>query len=270
MNFTLRRHMATVLSGMGMICITVICAGCEVDTAGRYMTDVRKENGLVIILPGIEGESEFNHNIRRGLVSAGSYRAMPIYNWGRPIPGLGMLLNQMDVLGNRAAGKRIAQMIEQYEDAYPGRPVYIIGHSGGGGVAVFAAEELSKEYKIDGLVLLAASISDGYNLTKALNNCRNGIVNFYNPSDGGLLGVGTTLMGNVDGARGAAAGLNGFIKQPNKLYQIKVTDSMTAASGGGSHDAATRPRFVATYVAPWVLSSRWPPAATTTNYNPYR
>ncbi|HNX25952.1 MAG TPA: alpha/beta hydrolase [Phycisphaerae bacterium] len=269
MKLTLGRKLAAIFCGVGMICIAMICAGCEVDAAERYMTDVRKENGLVIILPGIEGESEFNHNIRRGLVSAGSYRAMPIYNWGRPIPGLGMLLNQMDVIGNRAAGRRIAQMIEQYEDAYPGRPVYIIGHSGGGGVAVFAAEELSKDYKIDGLVLIAASISDNYNLNKALKSCRNGIVNFYNPEDAGLLGVGTTVMGNVDGGHGPSAGLNGFNKNYNNLYQVKVTESMTAASGGGSHDAATRPRFVATYVAPWVLSSRWPPS-TLASYNPYR
>jgi hypothetical protein len=94
-------------------------------------------------------------------------------------------------------------------------------------------------------------------------------VNFYNPDDGGLLGIGTTFMGNVDGAHGAAAGLNGFSHNDPNLYQVKVTESMMEASGGGSHDAATRPRFVASYVAPWVLSSRWPPSATG-SYNPYR
>jgi len=94
-------------------------------------------------------------------------------------------------------------------------------------------------------------------------------VNFYNPDDAGLLGVGTTVMGNVDGGHGPSAGLNGFSRNLNNLYQVKVTESMTASSGGGSHDAATRPRFVANYVAPWVLSSRWPPAATG-SYNPYR
>lgn len=241
--------------------IAAICfcgSGCGNTASSKvYMTDVRKENGLVVILPGIEGESGFNRNIRRGLASAGCYRAMPIYNWGRPIPGIGMLLNQMDAIGNRIAGKSIAEMIEKYQDSYPGRPVYIIGHSGGGGVAVFAAEAISDGRQIDGLVLLAASVSADYKLEKALGKCKNGIVNFYNPEDTGLLGVGTAVMGNVDGGHGASAGLNGFKKTYSKLFQVKVSSYMT--DGSGAHEAATRPRFVARYVAPWVLNSQWPP-----------
>ncbi len=234
-----------------------IAAGCNDLNADKpYLTPERKENGLILILPGIEGESGFNHDIMRGLERAGNYRAMMIYHWGRPVPLLGMVLNQMDVLGNRLAGKSIAELVEHYQDMYPNRPVHIIGHSGGGGIAVFAAEELSEGRQVDGLILLSASIAEGYDLTKALRKCKNGIVNFYNPSDGGMLGVGTTIMGTVDGSRGASAGLNGFKRTFPKLYQRRITAGMTM--GGGAHSAATKPYFVSTYVAPWVLSSFWP------------
>ncbi len=234
--------------------------GCEpTQSNSHFLTPVRKDRGLVIILPGIEGESEYNHNIRRGLASAGCFRAMPIYNWGAPLPGIGLVVNQTNVIGNRIAGANIAKMIEQYQDNHPGRPVFLVGHSGGGGVAVFAAEALSEGRQIDGLVLLSASISGDYDLKKALHNCRLGLVSFFNPEDVGLLGVGTTIMGNVDGGRGGSAGLNGFSRRFGKLYQVRLTRSMTATSGGGAHDAATRPGFVAAYVAPWVLSSNWPP-----------
>ena len=101
-------------------------------------------------------------------------------------------------------------MIGDYQDNHPGRPVYVVGHSGGGGVAVFTAESLPDGRKIDGLVLLSASISKGYDLHKALANCRRGIINYYSSRDVGLLGVGTTLMGNVDGGHGPSAGLKGF------------------------------------------------------------
>ncbi len=240
-----------------------VVGGCGgVSTSSHYMTEAKKENGLIVILPGIEGEGEFNHNIRRGLLRAGSHWALPIYNWGRPIPGVGLILNQVDVIGNRIAGGNIARMVEKYQDNYPNRPVYLIGHSGGGGVAVFAAESLKDGRMVDGLVLLAASIDGNYDLTKAMSHCKNGIVNFYNPQDTGLLGLGTALMGNVDGGHGPSAGLNGFTKKVGKLYQVQVTRTMTASSGGGSHDAATRPGFVASYVAPWVLSSVWPPDAS--------
>ena len=106
--------------------------------------------------------------------------------------------------------------------------------------------------------MLSASIGDGYDLTKALRKCKNGVVNFYNPSDSGLLGVGTTIMGTVDGSRGASAGLNGFKRTVTKVYQRRIIAGMTSRSGGGSHDAATKPQFVSRYVAPWVLSSFWP------------
>ncbi len=229
-----------------------------------YVTQQRENEGLVVILPGIEGESSLNRNIRRGLDTAGVEAAMPIYSWGRPIPLAGMVLNQIDVAGNRRAGRRIAGKIVEYKESYPGRPVYIIGHSGGGGIAVFAAEAMPDGSRIDGLVLLSASISSNYDLTEALNNCRKGIVNFHNPRDVGLLGLGTTLAGTVDGARGSSAGLEGFAtpgadtpaekrRAYRKLFQIRVP-----ADAGSPHQASTRPEFVAGHVAPWVSGESWP------------
>ena len=179
-----------------------------------------------------------------------------------------MLLNQMDFVGNRLAGVRIAKFIEEYQDKYPEQPVYVVGHSGGGGVAVFTAEGLSEGRQIDGLVLLSASIWAGYDLTKALDRCKNGIANFYNKGDVGLLAIGTTITSNVDGMRGPSAGLNGFNPLTSadppakrtayrKLYQIN-----TSRQAGDPHTAVTRPGFVSGYVAPWIVSSVWPAGTT--------
>jgi len=245
----------------------LMAAGCNGAGNSIYTTEERLANGLVVILPGIEGEGPMNHDIRRGLDSAGLDCALPIYNWGRPVPGLGMLLNQMDFIGNRLAGVRIAKMIEQYQDDHPGAPVYVVGHSGGGGVAVFAAEGLTEGRQIDGLILLSASIWAGYDCTKALGRCRKGIVNFYNESDVGLLAIGTTITSNVDGMRGPSAGLIGFDAPKDtdpeakrlayrKLYQVPITAGMTG--GDDPHAAVTRPGFVAMHVAPWVSAESWP------------
>jgi len=249
-----------------LVCWVLLLAGCN-DGNAIYMTEDRLANGLVIILPGIEGESALNHDIRRGLVAAGVDRALPIYNWGRPIPGVGMILNQMDFIGNRLAGVSIAKMIEEYQENHPGRPVFLVGHSGGGGVAVFVAEAMPEGKQVDGLVLLSASIWSGYDLTKALGRCKYGIVNFYNESDVGLLGIGTTLTSNVDGMRGPSAGLIGFNRERqtdpeekklayHKLFQVRMTPGMTG--GGDPHTAGTQPGFVASYVAPWVTAYDWP------------
>ena len=126
-------------------------------------------------------------------------------------------------------------------------------------MAVFAAEALPEDRKIDGLVLLSASISSAYNLTKAASRCKSGIVNFYNPDDAALLGVGTIVVGTVDGTHGPSAGLLGFDRAGKKghenVYQVKLSG---AEAGGDPHASATRPGFVAANVAPWVLAPAWP------------
>ena len=255
------RQLVICLATLAML----IFCGCENNSA--FSTPERLEAGLVVILPGIEGESEANQNIRAGLNNGGIDRSLQIWHWGRPVPGLGMILNQMDFLGNQLAGGRIAQRIVEYQDKYPDRPVHIIGHSGGGGVAVFAAAQMPKGRQITGLVLLSASISSNYDITRALDRCSSGIVNFYNTDDGALLGLATTLLGNVGGRHGPSAGLSGF-NMPNssagndkqiayqKLHQVSMTGMMT--SGATPHFAATRPHFVATYIAPWISEDDWP------------
>lgn len=243
----------------------LLSAGC--DDNRMFMTDQRLERGMVVILPGIEGPSGFNRDIRRGLVSAGVPYALPIRAWGNPIPLLGIFLRQVDIIGAHIAAADIRDEIVQYQDAHPGAPVYLVGHSGGGAIAVLVADKMPEERNVQGVVLLSASISSAHDLTNALRHCEYGIVNFHNHDDGLLLLVGTTIAGNVDRLHGPAAGLIGFDwpedrhselrKQAyTKLYQRELTRDMTL--GGEPHTVVTQPPFVATYIAPWVLRSRWP------------
>ncbi|MCY2924254.1 MAG: hypothetical protein NT031_02250, partial [Planctomycetota bacterium] len=216
-----------------------LAAGCGGNAS--FATPDRMDSGLVIILPGIEGESAFNRDIRRGLEATALRRAIPIRSWGPQVPLFGMIVNQTNFLGNRVIGASIAKEIVAYQSQYPGRPVHVIGHSGGGGIAVFVAEALPDDHPIDGLVLLSASISSGHDLTKALSHCKNGIVNYYAPGDP-LLSAGTALMGNVDGVHGAGAGLNGFDTPGEKgspekklaytkLYQVRIRPAMVDGNG---------------------------------------
>jgi len=255
---------AVILTGVA--CMSACLAGgCNGNTP--YTTPERMDNGLVIILPGIEGESGLNRDIRRGLEGSGLRRAVPIRPWGAQIPLLGMFIKQINFLGNRLDGAAIAREIVAYQDQYPGRPVHVVGHSGGGGIDVFVAEALPEGRQIDGLVLLSASISSAHDLTKALSRCKNGIVNFYAGGDV-LLSLGTTVMGNVCGTHGPGAGLIGFdTPRENapedkrlaytKLYQIRLRPDMVNGHGVG-HGTSTDQDFVYYHIAPWVYSSLWP------------
>ena len=249
------RGYCTLPTAAALLGAAMACAGCAGNA--EYLTEDRLENGLVVILPGIEGHSALNENIRRGLVSGGVHRGIPIRTWGRPVPLVGPLINQVDFVGNRLAGERMAKSIVEYQDKYPDRPVYVVGHSAGGGIAVFTAEAMPEDRQIDGLILLSASISSGYDLKKALSRCRNGIVNFYNKGDAGVLGVGTVVLGTVDGTHGVSAGLVGFddFDKPGyeNLYQVKMKNV-----SDDSHTTSTQASFVSAFVAPWVLSDSWP------------
>jgi len=233
-----------------------LAAGCG-ETSDKFASPQRLSCGLVILLPGIEGEGPLSYSIRDGLSRAGIDSALRIYQWGRPVPVAGLLLNQMDVLGNRAAARRVARLIVDYQESHPDHPVYMVGHSGGGGVAVFAAEALPPHRQVEGLILLAPSISSGYDLSRALDRCRKGIVNFHSAGDAGFLIVGTTLFGNVDGVRSPAAGAVGFAKHRPRLFQKPWTTEMALAGNLGGHLGSTTPEFQR-YVAPWLKAQPWP------------
>ena len=128
------------------------CAGCH--NLAQYRTPDRLERGCVIVLPGIEGESSLNRNIVEGLVDGGVDCAIEIYDW--TLGGVfTVAINICMTDHNLDEAERIAGRIIAYQDQYPVRPLHLIGHSGGGGMAVLALEALPPDRTITSTVLLA-------------------------------------------------------------------------------------------------------------------
>lgn len=251
------RRVFVLLPGLILLAGLTGCA----DPADRYVTPQRLDRGMVYILPGIEGESQNNLNIRDGLIEAGTPYAVEIYKWGFPVPGLGLLVNQTNTPGNRKAAKRLANTVVEYETEYPGRPVYLIGHSGGGGVAVFTLEALAdmpNAKPVEGAFLVSSSISADYDLTKALTMTRRGIANFSNPDDTALLGVGTAVFGNVDGGHGDSAGRTGFTRPYDRVFERHVTGSELGLTGD-PHTVLTNAELVSRSAPRWFNTNPWPP-----------
>lgn len=239
---------------------TMIGCGAGVDTLNSaYTQPEMADRGMIYILPGIQGVDYHYTNIRNGLRGAGIKCAIKIHPWGCKIPGIGMAINETNTLADRDWGQKIAAEVADYQRQYPGRPVYLIGQSGGCAISVFTAESLaaSGAPPISGIVLLDASLSADYDLTTALNQCKKGIVNFYNLNDVALLEVGTKLFGNLDGGHGNSAGRTGFSPVPAKLYQVQVRQDMVSGLES-PHFADTSAAFTTSYIAPWVISRNWP------------
>ncbi len=255
-----KRRAGVKLLTAALLTVAMTAAGCIPNAA--YITEERHEQGIVYILPGIEGVSGNNIGIQQGLADGGVPYALRIYSWGFPVPGVGLFINQTDVVGNRNAGSRLADEIMTYQRNYPGRPVFLIGHSGGGGVAVFTLEALGNKpgaQPIDGAFLVSASLSSNYDLSRALRMTRRGLVNVYNPADTNLLGTGTAVFGNVDGGHGDSTGRTGFYRSYAEVFEMQISAEQYGTFGD-PHTIATNASIVADYAPPWLMSTTWPPA----------
>jgi pimeloyl-ACP methyl ester carboxylesterase len=230
-------------------------AGCA--NRQPYVTDERLQRGLVIVLPGIEGRSTLNEQVCRGLSDGGVDWAIELYDWTSP---LGMLYNLRAYERNRRAATEIGWHIADYHWKYPDRPVVLVGQSGGGAMAVWTAEQLLPGQKVDGVILLAASLSPKYILDFALANSTRGMVNFYSSRDWVILGLGTIVAETMDGRHSVSAGEVGFdvprsklsLPPYDKLYQVSWRPDMAMAGNPGMHLTSGAPEFVATYVAPLI------------------
>lgn len=166
------------------------------------------ERGCVFMVPGIEGTAWHLRGSVRGLRTAGVDRQIEIVEWGkRPFR---QFHNLCALNANRLVAKEIAERIGRYHTAHPEAPVTLVGYSGGGGIAVMAAERLPDEVKLDRLILVGAAVSPRYDLSSAMAHTRGEIINFYSQHDWLILGAGTSLFGTIDRVRTSSAGRVGF------------------------------------------------------------
>lgn len=250
---------------LGVILAVLVFAGCA--PSQPFVTPERLDRGLVLVLTGIEGRGRINEGICWGLTDAGVHCAVELVDW--TMPGA-YLHNLRDEERNRHKAEDIANRILRYQMSRPGRPVILVGQSGGGAMAVWIAEALPPGRKIDGIVLLAAAISPGYLLDMSLRNSRRGIVSFHSRKDWAFLGAGTATLGTMDGKHTSSAGMVGFdiparsasaLGGYRKLFQIPWHERMARAGHSGGHYTSGARPFVARYVAPLVLAEKWDEAA---------
>ena len=232
----------------------------------RTLDPALLEQGLTLVLPGIEAESVFTYGMCDGLHEGGLPGAIRVFNWGLPFPG-GYLANLTRMDRNRRRAADIAQEVCLYQDAFPGRPVHLMAQSGGAGLAVFAAEALPQGRQLDSIVLLGAALSPTYNLAKALARTRKGLLNSYSTRDTYVLGWGTRIFGTTDRKFTPAAGCTGFqipaglSDAERRLYDEKLLQlpwmPQMAETGRhyGGHVSCGCETHLARHIAPWMTQS---------------
>jgi pimeloyl-ACP methyl ester carboxylesterase len=255
--WSLRRESRGLATGL---IILSFLSGCG--TFSKLETPERIDRGYTVILPGIEGKSYLNTRIAKGLVDGGFPGVIEVYDWtAGSVVLFPITLRHSE--RNRSEARKVARKLMDYQDQHPDQPVHLIGHSGGGGLAVLVLEALPADRAISSAILLAPAIAPDYDLRRGLRRTRSGIWNFYSPYDVGFLKAGTTVMGTIDGQHTSAAGAVGFTipwgldKEDRQLYaarlhQQRYTRKMAESGHLGNHTGWANRRFVADWIAPLI------------------
>jgi pimeloyl-ACP methyl ester carboxylesterase len=216
------------------------------------------ELGLLYMLPGIDGGPDTMKLPYQALRDAGVAGEIRVLNWNR---GAAVLENLTNYSSNLARSGAIAAEIAAFEQEHPGAPVDLVGYSGGGGLAILAAELLPDEFHVRNVLLVQAAVSPDYDLEPVLAHIDGKLVNFYSPADWLFLGWGTETFGTIDRTYTAAAGKNGFNLQSavpdqqaeTKVEQVCWTPEMSSTGHLGTHASMISYEWNKEYVAPYLL-----------------
>jgi hypothetical protein len=212
---------------------------------------------LVWVLDGAGDLKGCSNGLSYANLLAGSTVEMSVFAWSHGHRRL--YLDQTDGDHAKAQGRRLAAAIQERKAREPGRRVVVVGHSAGSAVALAAAECLPPD-SLDRMILLAPSVSTGYDLRPALRSAREGIDVFCSRKDRVALGVAVRLVGTTDNFwSGSAAGRWGF--QPKRggaldpfecarLRQHFWTAELAWTGHDGGHYGTHAPGFVHAYLFP--------------------
>lgn len=263
------RAECTVLARMvsltcaALLVATAGCADPQGMTASPTQPGGDPQYGAVYYLDGAGGGRLMNWEggLKKGLKEAGYKGQLSMFPWET---GLGVVVDQdTAVRYKRQKADEVAAEIVRFHQAHPASQIHLIGLSAGTAVAVFAAEALPPNVKLDNIILFGASISNDYNLTKALRHVRSHLYNFTSEDDA-VLGFLVPISGTADRTDAPAAGLDGFVMPPDAnahtraLYLTKVVRIAWRAKyekdgDYGGHTNAVNAPFVRDYVAPLIM-----------------
>jgi pimeloyl-ACP methyl ester carboxylesterase len=177
--------------------------------AGVLDDPAREADGLTLVLTGVQGRSFLEQQIALGIADAGVAGRVEIVDWTTGHPILMLYHLRAIKLAARAAA-RLAERIAAYRREYPGKPVHVVGYSGGGYVTIRLLEALPPDVKVTSAVLLAPSVSPFVDVVPLAGKTERGLTHFWSPYDVPVLGLLTLLVGTTDGWHSPSAGLVGF------------------------------------------------------------
>ncbi|MHC4984644.1 MAG: hypothetical protein ACYTFO_00660 [Planctomycetota bacterium] len=146
--------------------------------------------------------------------------------------------------------QRLADFITAQRREAPDRPIYVVGYSAGGYVAVRALELLPDNVSVEGTAMLAPAFSPWRDLSSAARRVSPGRFIVCSSSlDWLIVGLGTFVFGTCDRKHALSAGMIGH-RGPGAIREVRWRPCMIASGHLGDHFSASATGFVTRYVAP--------------------
>ncbi len=223
---------------------------------------VATSDDYLLHLPGIAGTKQIDRAVNKGIKEGGFDGTEENYDWTENDPGMAALLAWER---NQREAKLISEKIVKQRTAVPTGKFYLLGHSGGAGLAIWALEDLPDNITVDSVVLMSPALSPDYDLTRALKHVTGHMYVFSSLADVFVLGAGTKLFGTIDGVKTDAAGRVGFHQPPTadpqqykKLVALPYDTSWFQYGDAGDHIGGMRESFGKNILAPLLLQGKMP------------
>src|SRR5688572_27171513 len=248
---------------MRWLFLIAIFTGC----AARSDRIDPERGDVIFLVPGVGGASLEYQALIDGLHEARVGRPVHIVGWGAPRMLFFLNFNNKGI--HDAAERSLADRITKWRAAHPTARIDIIAHSAGSGVTLGALGRLSRDVEIDNMVLLAPSVSPGYQLEPAVARLTGYLRVFVSDRDRTFLEWRTSTFGTYDGVRVPAAGNRGFVSLPSRVVQHPYDPKWQRLGHDGEHFGCLARLFARDIIAPLIYSPSSPAPVQSSAANPH-
>jgi len=212
----------------------------------------RAERGVVVFVESIRwlGVRWGMRSVAVGLRRAGFEGEFVYWRWHATWRGWLVLPAIMDARLLEREARRLAAYVARRQRGAGGAPIYLVGYSCGGYLAVRALELLPAGVKVRSAALLAAAVDPKRDLGPARARLSGPLVVASSVLDWLIVGAGTLLAGTGDRRHTPSAGMVGLRRPCEGTVEIRWRPGLIGAGHFGGHFSASAVGFIERHVAP--------------------